>query len=76
MTRVTEKDFQQGFVTNAEQLIANKIPGVQITPISGQPGAGSSFLIRGASVFLAPFRFFFLAVSFSFFSSLGAGLFM
>lgn len=49
VTRVTEKDFQQGFVTNAEQLIANKIPGVQITPVSGQPGAGSSFLIRGGA---------------------------
>jgi TonB-linked SusC/RagA family outer membrane protein len=49
VTTVTEKDFQQGFVTNAEQLIANKIPGVQITPVSGQPGAGSSFLIRGGA---------------------------
>lgn len=49
VTRVTEKDFQVGFVTNAEQLIANKIPGVQITPISGRPGAGSSFLIRGGA---------------------------
>lgn len=49
VTRVTEKDFQKGFVTNAEQLIANKIPGVQITPISGRPGAGSSFLVRGGA---------------------------
>ncbi|PQJ79103.1 SusC/RagA family TonB-linked outer membrane protein [Polaribacter porphyrae] len=49
VTRVTEKDFQVGFVTNAEQLIANKIPGVQITPVSGRPGAGSSFLIRGGA---------------------------
>ena len=49
VTRITEKDFQQGFVTNAEQLIANRIPGVQITPISGRPGAGSSFLIRGGA---------------------------
>jgi TonB-linked SusC/RagA family outer membrane protein len=49
ITRVTEKDFQMGFVTNAEQLIANKIPGVQITPVSGRPGAGSSFLIRGGA---------------------------
>lgn len=49
VTRVTEKEFQQGFVTNAEQLIANRIPGVQITPISGRPGAGSSFLIRGGA---------------------------
>ncbi|HEY4789495.1 MAG TPA: SusC/RagA family TonB-linked outer membrane protein, partial [Bacteroidales bacterium] len=43
------QDFQQGPITNAEQLIANKIPGVQITPISGKPGAGSSFLIRGGA---------------------------
>ncbi|MGK0447633.1 MAG: iron complex outermembrane receptor protein [Polaribacter sp.] len=49
VTRITEKDFQMGFVTNAEQLIANKIPGVQITPVSGRPGAGSSFLIRGGA---------------------------
>lgn len=49
VTRISEEDFQQGFVTNAEQLIANKIPGVQITPISGRPGAGGSFLIRGGA---------------------------
>jgi iron complex outermembrane receptor protein len=49
VTRITEKDFQVGFVTNVEQLIANKIPGVQITPVSGRPGAGSSFLIRGGA---------------------------
>ena len=49
ITKITEKDFQKGFVTNAEQLIANKIPGVQITPISGRPGAGSSFLVRGGA---------------------------
>lgn len=49
VTRITEKDFQVGFVTNVEQLIANKIPGVQITPISGRPGAGSSFLVRGGA---------------------------
>jgi iron complex outermembrane receptor protein len=49
VTRITEKDFQVGFVTNAEQLIANKIPGLQITPVSGRPGAGSSFLIRGGA---------------------------
>tara|TARA_R110002126_G_scaffold291752_1_gene456834 strand:+ start:4851 stop:7826 length:2976 start_codon:yes stop_codon:yes gene_type:complete len=49
VTRITEKDFQMGFVTNAEQLIANKVPGVQITPVSGRPGSGSSFLIRGGA---------------------------
>lgn len=49
VTRITEKDFQVGFVTNVEQLIANKIPGLQITPVSGRPGAGSSFLVRGGA---------------------------
>jgi TonB-linked SusC/RagA family outer membrane protein len=49
VTQVSTKDFQKGFVTNAEQLIANKVPGLQITPISGKPGAGSSFLLRGGA---------------------------
>ena len=49
VTQVSAKDFQKGFVTNAEQLIANKVPGLQITPISGKPGAGSSFLLRGGA---------------------------
>jgi iron complex outermembrane receptor protein len=49
VSQVTAKEFQKGFVTNAEQLIANKVPGLQITPISGKPGAGSSFLLRGGA---------------------------
>ncbi|MFI1772001.1 SusC/RagA family TonB-linked outer membrane protein [Thalassobellus citreus] len=49
ITQIDSKEFQKGFVTNAEQLIANKVPGVQITPISGKPGAGSSFLLRGGA---------------------------
>ncbi|MEN3324986.1 TonB-dependent receptor [Mariniflexile soesokkakense] len=49
VTQIDSKEFQKGFVTNAEQLIANKVPGVQITPISGKPGAGSSFLLRGGA---------------------------
>lgn len=46
---VSAKDFQNAPVTNVEGLIANKLPGVQITPSSGRPGAGSSILIRGGS---------------------------
>jgi TonB-dependent starch-binding outer membrane protein SusC len=46
---VGSADFLKGSVTNAEQLIANKIPGVQVIPSSGKPGAGSSFLIRGGA---------------------------
>ncbi|WP_242158559.1 SusC/RagA family TonB-linked outer membrane protein [Aestuariivivens sediminis] len=49
VVKIDSKDFQKGFVTNAEQLIANKVAGVQITPISGRPGAGSSFLLRGGA---------------------------
>ncbi|HBK83007.1 MAG TPA: SusC/RagA family protein, partial [Flavobacterium sp.] len=46
---VSTKDFQKAPVTNVEGLIANKLPGVQITPTSGKPGAGGSILIRGGS---------------------------
>lgn len=46
---ISAKEFQQGAVTNAEQLIANKLPGVQVTPISGKPGSGSSITIRGGA---------------------------
>ncbi len=46
---ISSKDFQQGAITNAEQLIANKLPGVQVTPISGKPGSGSAITIRGGA---------------------------
>lgn len=49
VSTVNKTDFQKGSISNAEQLIANKIPGVQVIPVSGQPGAGSSFLIRGGA---------------------------
>lgn len=46
---ISEKDFQDIPATNVENLVANKLPGVQITPAGGRPGAGSSILIRGGS---------------------------
>lgn len=46
---ISEKDFQDIPATNIENLIANKLPGVQITPSGGRPGSGSSILIRGGS---------------------------
>lgn len=46
---VTEENFQKGVVTSPEQLIAGKVAGVQITPGSGAPGAGSRIRIRGNS---------------------------
>ena len=49
ITSISSQDFQKAPVLNVEQLIANKVPGLQIVPISGQPGAGSSLLIRGGA---------------------------
>ena len=49
VTQVNAKDFHKAPVTNVEGLIANKVAGVQITPRSGKPGAGSSIIIRGGS---------------------------
>ncbi len=46
---ISQKDFQNIPATNIEDLVANKLPGVQITPAGGRPGAGSSILIRGGS---------------------------
>jgi TonB-dependent starch-binding outer membrane protein SusC len=46
---VNTKDLQKISVTNVEGMIANKLPGVQMTPFSGKPGAGNSILIRGGA---------------------------
>jgi TonB-dependent starch-binding outer membrane protein SusC len=46
---VTEKNFQKGNITTAEQLVAGKIAGVSITPNGGAPGSGSRIRIRGGS---------------------------
>ncbi len=45
---VTEKDFQKGFIKSPAQLIANKVPGVQITS-SSAAGPGTTIRIRGGS---------------------------
>ena len=49
ITSVSAKDFVKGPVTSAEQLIAGKVAGVQITSNSGQPGSGSRIRIRGGT---------------------------
>jgi len=45
---VNEKDFQKGFIKSPAQLIANKVPGVQITSSAGA-GPGTTIRIRGGS---------------------------
>lgn len=43
------KDFNQGVINSPEQLLQGKLAGVQMTPNSGDPGAGVNFTIRGTS---------------------------
>lgn len=47
VTRLSEKDFNQGAITSADQLIAGKAAGVQVVQNSGEPGGGISVNIRG-----------------------------
>lgn len=43
------KDFNKGVIATPEQLLQGRIAGVQVTPSSGEPGAGATINIRGAS---------------------------
>lgn len=45
---VTTEDFNKGAITSAQELLAGKVPGVNITT-DGSPGAGSAIRIRGES---------------------------
>ena len=44
---IKAKDFNQGFVTSPDQLLQNKIAGLEITNNSGQPGVATTIKIRG-----------------------------
>lgn len=46
---LSPKDFNKGVIATPEQLLQGRIAGVQVTPASGEPGAGASINIRGAS---------------------------
>lgn len=43
------KDFNQGVVNSPDQLFQNKIPGLEVTNTSGQPGVATTVQIRGSS---------------------------
>ncbi len=45
---ITPKDFNKGVIVSPEQLLQGRAAGVQITPASGEPGAGINVRIRGA----------------------------
>lgn len=45
---VSEKDFNKGVVANPGQLIQGKLAGVNVSSVSGEPGAAQNIIIRGA----------------------------
>nr|WP_067052921.1 SusC/RagA family TonB-linked outer membrane protein [Mucilaginibacter sp. L294] len=45
---LSPKDFNKGVIATPDQLLQGRIAGVQVTPSSGEPGAGASINIRGA----------------------------
>lgn len=44
---IKSKDFNQGLVTSPDQLLQNKVAGLEITNNSGQPGVATTIKIRG-----------------------------
>src|SRR5664279_5612413 len=47
LTTVSAKEFNQGVITSPDQLLANKVSGLEVTTNSGQPGAATTVRIRG-----------------------------
>ncbi|WP_266368781.1 SusC/RagA family TonB-linked outer membrane protein [Tellurirhabdus rosea] len=43
------KDFNKGVIASPEQLLQGRAAGIQITPASGEPGAGVNIRIRGTT---------------------------
>lgn len=46
---IKAKDFNQGVISSPNQLLQNKVPGLEITNTSGQPGVAATIQIRGSS---------------------------
>jgi len=44
---VNEKEFNRGVVTNPGQLLQGKVAGVNVSNVSGEPGAAQNVIIRG-----------------------------
>ncbi|MEO8819580.1 MAG: TonB-dependent receptor plug domain-containing protein, partial [Ginsengibacter sp.] len=49
ITSIKPKDFNQGVIHSADQLLQNKVAGLEVTNTSGQPGAATTIQIRGSS---------------------------
>ncbi|MES2730542.1 MAG: SusC/RagA family TonB-linked outer membrane protein [Bacteroidota bacterium] len=46
---LTPKDYNKGIIASPEQLLQGRAAGVQVSPASGEPGAGINIRIRGTS---------------------------
>jgi iron complex outermembrane receptor protein len=51
MASLTEEDFNKIAGASPEQMMEGRIPGVEIRSNNGEPGAGASITVRGASTF-------------------------
>ncbi|MBN1951302.1 MAG: TonB-dependent receptor [Bacteroidales bacterium] len=51
MSSLGEEDFNAGSGGSPEQMIQGRVAGVEITSNNGEPGAGASITVRGASTF-------------------------
>ncbi|HVU94895.1 MAG TPA: SusC/RagA family TonB-linked outer membrane protein [Puia sp.] len=49
VTTVTSKEFNKGVITSPDQLMANKVSGLEVVNNSGQPGSATTIKIRGNS---------------------------
>jgi TonB-dependent starch-binding outer membrane protein SusC len=49
VSSISAKDFNQGVINSPDQLLQNKIPGLEVTNSTGQPGAATTIQIRGTS---------------------------
>ncbi len=49
VSSVASEDFNGGVISSPEQLIQGKTAGVQISVVSGEPGAGTNVRIRGSN---------------------------
>ena len=47
VTSIKSKDFNKGYITSPDELLQNKVPGLDVTTNSGQPGVATTVKIRG-----------------------------
>ena len=47
ITSIAARDFNQGVIIAPDQLLQNKVAGLEVTNTSGQPGAATTVKIRG-----------------------------